>query len=227
MTPGEAAAILSIDVDAPLDAVDRAYRAHARRAHPDLLVGASHDEVVAAEAEFVRVTEARAVLRRRATGQSDVGGVGAGARDASADGPGSPYPPGYPDGGDYARTPYVGPYERSVPRAPSSWLIVTWTLLMIGACALSFVVGPLPGSVIDLTLRLLPLTAFSVVYALTGHRLVLGAAVVLVAVTAVMTFLLASFGSLLAIELLLVPFFGLASAGRRRRLIRERTVGVH
>ncbi len=91
---------------------------------------------------------------------------------------------------------------------------------------MSFLVGPLPGSALDLVLRLLPLTAFSVVYALTGHRVVLGAAVILVAVTAVMTFLLASFGSLLSIELLLVPFFGLASAGRRRRLIRERTVGV-
>ena len=226
MTPGEAAAILSIDVDAPLDAVDRAYRAHARRAHPDLLVGATHAEVIAAEAEFVRVTEARAVLRRRATGGSDPAGHEAGARDAWAAGSDSPYPPGYPTGGDPTRTPYVGFSERPVPRAPSSWLIVTWTLLMLGACAVSFLVGPLPGSALDLVLRLLPLTAFSVVYALTGHRVVLGAAVILVAVTAVMTFLLASFGSLLSIELLLVPFFGLASAGRRRRLIRERTVGV-
>jgi len=227
MTPGEAAAILSIDVDAPLDAVDRAYRAHARRAHPDLLVGASPDEVAAAEAEFVRVTEARAVLRRRATGASDPGGFGAGARDAWAADSGSPHPPGYPAGGDSTRTPYVGFSERAVPRAPSSWLIVTWTLLMLGACAVSFLVGPLPGSVVDLVLRLLPVTAFSVVYALTGHRLVLGAAVILVAVTAVMTFLLASFGSLLSIELLLVPFFGLVSAGRRRRLIHERTAGVN
>jgi hypothetical protein len=222
MTPGEAAVILSIDVDASMEDVDRAYRAHARRAHPDLLVGANHDQILAAEAEFVRITEARAVLRGRTAGHSaappgEGAGSGGGARDTAAAEPGSRY---YYDT-DFPRAPYEGSYEQSLPRAPSSWLIVTWALLMLGACAVSYVVGPVPGSVTDLFLRLLPLTALSVLYALTGRGFLLGAAVVLVAVTAVMTFLLASFGSLLTIELLLVPFFGLVSAGRRRRRIRE------
>jgi hypothetical protein len=224
MTPGEAAAILSIDVDASLDAIDRAYRAHARSAHPDLLVGANHDEIVAAEAEFVRVTEARAVLRNRATGHAGAdAGPAAGsegdARDAAPATPGSRY---YYDA-DFPRTPYEGSYVQSVPRAPSSWLIVTWTLLMLGACAVSYLVGPLPGSEADLLLRLVPLTTLSVLFATTGRQILLVAAVAFVAVTAVMTFVLASFGSLLSIELLLVPFFGLASAGRRRRRIHELT----
>jgi hypothetical protein len=222
MTPGEAAVILSIDVDASLEDIDRAYRAHARRAHPDLLVGANHDEIVAAEAEFVRITEARAVLHNRVTGSAGTGpepaaGSGFGARDAASAAPGSRY---YYDS-DVPRTPYEGSSVQSVPRAPSSWLIVTWTLLMLGACAVSYLVGPLPGSVADLLLRLLPLTALSVLYAATGRQVLLVAAVAFVAVTAVMTFVLASFGSLLSIELLLVPFFGLASAGRRRRRIQE------
>ena len=219
--------ILSVDVDASLEEIDRAYRAHARRAHPDLLVGANHDQIVAAEAEFVRVTEARAVLHHRATGHPGASpGQGAGfgddARDAgfaesAGPAPGTRY---YYDS-DFPRTAYQGSYARSVPRAPSSWLIVTWALLMLGACAVSYLVGPMPGSEADLLLRLLPLTALSVVYAVTGRHMVLIAAVVLVAITAVMTFLLASFGSLLSIELLLVPFFGLVSAGRRRHRIRE------
>jgi hypothetical protein len=230
MTPGEAAVILSVDVDAPLDDIDRAYRAHARRAHPDLLVGASPERVVAAEAEFVRVTEARAVLHERATGSRDDrfgesfnSGSGSGSSSGNLDDAASPHAqspyPGF-DPLNPTRRPY-GPYEKPLPRLVSGWLVGLWTVLMLAACVASYFVGPVPGSELDLLLRLLPLTVFSVLYASTGQRVFLGAAVVLVAVTAVMTFLLASFGSLLSIELLLVPFFGLASAGRRRRLRRE------
>ncbi|TFD47745.1 hypothetical protein E3T55_14375 [Cryobacterium frigoriphilum] len=68
MTPAEAAAILHVSGGASVADVDRAFQRRARLSHPDRFVGATDADIRVATAEFVRLIEARDLLRATAPG---------------------------------------------------------------------------------------------------------------------------------------------------------------
>jgi len=96
------------------------------------------------------------------------------------------------------------------------WLIIAWLCVLLVAGAISYYGGVLPYSRADILLRLLPLAASAAAFALTGRRGFLVLTLVFTAASAVLTLALASFGSLVALGLLLVPVVGLIAVGRRR-----------
>ncbi|TFC04719.1 hypothetical protein E3O42_04225 [Cryobacterium adonitolivorans] len=237
MTPAEAAALLEVAVDAELEQVERAFRYQAQRSHPDRLTAATPAELAAAAARFDRITQARAVLReaetdrmRRSPGSAEhwppgsaVPGSGAGS-DAGAGssawsgtGPasrrtGRGAPPGW------AATE---PYQPAEPAGP--WLFWVWTALYALAAVISVIGGPLPQSPLDLWLRLVPLGLASVAFARTGRTVYLVIVLILGAATAVLTVMFASFGPLVALQLLIAPVLGLVALGRPKQLRRRST----
>lgn len=66
MTPAEAAAILHVSGGASVADIDRAFQRRARLSHPDRFVGATDADIRAATAEFVRLIEARDLMRAAA-----------------------------------------------------------------------------------------------------------------------------------------------------------------
>jgi hypothetical protein len=222
MTPAEAAALLGVRTDATHEEVLRAFRRSARASHPDLLVGATASEVAAAEERFVRVSAARDILLKIAAGHTGTGsGSTAGACTAS-DGTenGDTDPDRGP--GQWFTSPTTGrrvfvAEPEPLPLPPSNWALIAWVALLAAAVALSYFGGPLPRNPLDLLLRMLPLAFFAVTYAVTGRRPYLLLGVIWAAATAAMTFALASFGSLLALEILLVPLLALGIIGNRKR----------
>lgn len=62
MTPVDAAALLGLDVDASIPDIQHAYLRQARRIHPDVLSGATEDELRAAGDSFCRLRDAREVM---------------------------------------------------------------------------------------------------------------------------------------------------------------------
>lgn len=66
MTPAEAAAILQVGSGASVSDVDRAFQRRARQSHPDRFAGAADADIRAATADFVRLIEARDVMRAAA-----------------------------------------------------------------------------------------------------------------------------------------------------------------
>lgn len=102
-----------------------------------------------------------------------------------------------------------------VPPQRSPWLLATWIAMLVVATALSFTAGALPGSWLDLFARMVPFGVVLVGYAVTGGRVFFVLAAVLFVASAVVTLFFASFGSLLAFQVLLVPTLGLWYLGRR------------
>jgi len=96
------------------------------------------------------------------------------------------------------------------------WLILSWLGVLLVAGAISYFGGILPYSRADILLRLLPLAASATAFALTGRRGFFVLTIVFTAASALLTLALASFGSLVALGLLLVPVVGLIAVGRRR-----------
>jgi hypothetical protein len=222
MTPAEAAELLGATGPATPDEVMRAFRRNARASHPDLLGDAPHEVIAAAEERFVRVSAARDVLLKRAAAGAADGTTGAGGGDGTGNGEGDG---GEGDGqgpGQWFTSPTTGrrvfvAEPEPIPLPPSTWALTAWVALLAAAIALSFLGGPLPGNLFDLFLRMIPLATFAVAYAISGRRPFLLLGVVWAAVTAAMTFALASFGSLLALEILLVPLLALGIIGNRTR----------
>lgn len=66
MTPAEAADILQVSSGASVADIDRAFQRRARLSHPDRFVGATDADIRAATAEFVRLIEARDLMRAAA-----------------------------------------------------------------------------------------------------------------------------------------------------------------
>lgn len=66
MTPSEAAAILQVSSGASVADIDRAFQRRARQSHPDRFVGATDADIRAATAAFVRLIEARDLMRAAA-----------------------------------------------------------------------------------------------------------------------------------------------------------------
>ncbi len=247
MTPAEAAAVLEVPVDAELEQVERAFRFHAQRSHPDRLTAASPAELAAAAARFYRISQARAVLReaeaermRRvpgssayppgATGPGAASGPGGGAPGAAGrgTGPGAAAGPGdaWPGNGSAPYRP--GPLpgwaddEPAPPLEPAGpWLFWVWTGLYVLAAGISYIGGPLPQSALDLWLRLVPLGLASVAFARTGRTGYLAIVLALGAATAVLTVVFASFGPLVAMQLLIAPVLGLVALGRPKQLRRR------
>ena len=225
MTPAEAAALLDVPVDAELEQVERAFRYQAQRSHPDRMASATPAELAEAAARFDRFTLARSVLReadderrRRSPGP------GAAGTDATGTGPTGPTatgPAGRASAGETWADPVWAddePYQPVVPAGP--WLFWVWLGLYAVAAAISFIGGPLPYSMLDLWLRLLPLGLAAVAYARTGRTGFLAVVVALGGATAALTIVYGSFGPLVAMILLTAPVLGLVSLGRYRRLTR-------
>ena len=234
MTPAEAAALLEVAVDAELEQVERAFRFQAQRSHPDRLTAATPGELAAAAARFDRYIQARAVLReaeaermrrspgfdgRRSPGSTAPGdGVGAG------EGSGATWPGTGPASRRTARGAPPGwaaeePYQPAEPAGP--WLFWVWTVLYALAAVISVIGGPLPHSPADLWLRLVPLGLASVAFARTGRTAYLVIVLILGAATAVLTVMFASFGPLVALQLLIAPVLGLVALGRPKQLRRR------
>ncbi|HEV7948663.1 MAG TPA: J domain-containing protein [Glaciihabitans sp.] len=195
MTPAEAAAVLRISVDSSAEAIERAYRSRARLTHPDLLTGATAADRTNSAAQFSRAVEARSVLMRYSA-------------DRAAHNPETVFVE--PHASAHFDTPRMAP-------AINRWVFSTWAALLVVAVSLSFLGGPLPLSLPDLFLRLVPLSASALAYAVSGRRFFLMVLVVMGIATGVVTVVFASFGSLLAFQVLAVPVIGLASIGRRRQ----------
>lgn len=62
MTPDEAASVLGVAAGSPAADIEAAYVRMARQTHPDRLGGADAEQLAAASAAFVRVSDARLVL---------------------------------------------------------------------------------------------------------------------------------------------------------------------
>jgi hypothetical protein len=117
-----------------------------------------------------------------------------------------------------AERPIEAVIEPDRPEAPPTgrWLIIAWLFVLLVAGAISYFGGILPYSRADILLRLLPLAASATAFALTGRRGFLVLTLVFTGASAVLTLALASFGSLVALGLLLVPVLGLVTVGRHR-----------
>jgi hypothetical protein len=190
MTPEEAAAILDVGLDATPSDVERAYRKLARTVHPDRLTGASRERVTAAGEQFARATLARDVLVRE--GENPTAATAAFGQDG-----------------------HLGPQQ---PRRTSRWIVIGWLTVLFIAGVVSFYGGAVPFAAGDIVLRLIPLAAVATGFALTGRRVFYAATIALLAVSVLITLVFASFGSLLALGLLLVPVIGLVVQGRARSM---------
>jgi len=201
MTPVDAAAILHVHPDAPVEEIERAYRASARASHPDRLPHTATASTVSAAAhQFGRVTEARQTLLLYASSHVTATTT-----------------PLLPS--DDIRPVQQGAF---VP-APGWRAVLVWSVVLGGAIVVSFLGGPMAFSNWDLFLRLLPLAVTSIAFALTGTRAYFLASLVFGGASVFLTFAYASFGSLLALEILLVPLIGLSVVGSRKRRALPRT----
>ncbi|GAB2459177.1 hypothetical protein HD599_001393 [Conyzicola lurida] len=102
--------------------------------------------------------------------------------------------------------------------APPRWVILGWLGVILVAGVISFYGGVFPYSTADVVLRLLPLAAVATAYALTSKPVFYAATLALLAVSVLVTLALATFGSLIALGLLVLPVVGLLVLGRRARM---------
>lgn len=195
MTTAEAAMLLGVSVHAMPKEIERAFKQRARMSHPDRFTGVSPAESRAAAAEFIRVTEARNLLLRLAAER--VAG-------------GAPSAPRITEPLVYTSVPAF----RGAPRRSGATAI--WTFLLVVATVFSFFGGTLPLSPWNLLL-LIPLDVCAIAYARTSRRSALVGTLVFGAINAAVAVTIASFGSLVALELLLAPVIALVVIGRSRR----------
>lgn len=217
MTPAEAAALLEVAVDAELEQVERAFRYHAQRSHPDRMSSATPAELAAAAARFDQFTLARSVLREADDERRHRSPAADTAGPAGAPASGVPRAAGRPRAEESWAGPVWAadvPYEPVAP--PSPWLFWVWLGLYVVAALVSFLGGPLPYSGLDLWLRLLPLGLAAAAYARTGRQGFLAVVVALGGATAALTIAFASFGPLVSMILLAAPVLGLVALGRYR-----------
>ena len=191
MTVGEAAQLLGVRLGATPEEIARAFKQRARVSHPDRFTGASPQQSAATAAEFIRITEARNLLLRVASERIS--------------------------GAPRVTEPLVYtsvPQYRGVPRR--SWTTTIWTSLLMVASIFCFIGGTLPLSPWNLLL-LVPLDFCVIAYARTSRHAALIGTLVFGAVNAAVAVTIASFGSLVALEILLAPVIALVVIGRNRR----------
>jgi hypothetical protein len=195
VTSAEAALLLGVSAEAMPTEIERAFKQCARMSHPDRFTGASAAESRAAAADFIRVTEARNLLLRLAAER-----VGAAGRSSA---------PRIIESLVYTSDPT----PRSFPRRSGATTI--WTFLLVVASVFSFIGGTLPLSPWNLLL-LVPLDVCAVAYARTSRKGALVGTLVFGAVNAAVAVTIPSFGSLVALEILLAPVIALVVIGRSR-----------
>ena len=204
MNSTEAAKLLGIALDATRGEIERAFTQRARMSHPDRFTEVTSAQSQAAAAEFIRATEARNLLLRLAAERVGADRGRADAAEGSAR---------ITESLVYTSAPVV----RGVPRHSGAATI--WTFLLLVASVFSFLGGTLPLSPWNLLL-LVPLDACVIAYARTSRQSALVGTLVFGAVNAAVAVAIASFGSLVALEILLAPVIALVVIGqsRRRRL---------
>ena len=204
MNSTDAARLLGVTLDATRGEIERAFTQRARMSHPDRFTGVTSAQSQAAAAEFIRATEARNLLLRLAAERV---GADRGRADAAAG------PPRIIESLVYTSAPVA----RGVPRRSSAATI--WSFLLLVASVFSFLGGTLPLSPWNLLL-LVPLDVCAIAYARTSRQSALVGTLVFGAVNAAVAVAIASFGSLVALEILLAPVIALVVIGqsRRRRL---------
>jgi hypothetical protein len=117
---------------------------------------------------------------------------------------------------EVAERPIIATLEPDEPPRSPRWVIIGWLAVLAVAGVVSFFGGAIPYSTGDVLFRLLPLAASATAFALTGQRVYYALTFALLAASTLITLALASFGSLVAFGLLLVPVVGLLVIGRRR-----------
>ena len=204
MNSTEAAKLLGIALDATRGEIERAFTQRARMSHPDRFTEVTSAQSKAAAAEFIRATEARNLLLRLAAERV---GADRGRADAATG------PARITESLVYTSAPVV----RGVPRHSGAATI--WSFLLLVASVFSFLGGTLPLSPWNLLL-LVPLDVCVIAYARTSRQSALVGTLVFGAVNAAVAVAIASFGSLVALEILLAPVIALVVIGqsRRRRL---------
>ena len=201
MNSTEAARFLGVGLDATRGEIERAFTQRARMSHPDRFTGVTSVQSQAAAAEFIRATEARTLLLRLAAERV---GADRGRADAAA-------------GSTRVTESLIytsAPIARGVPRRSGAGTI--WTFLLLVASVFSFFGGTLPLSPWNLLL-LVPLDVCAIAYARTSRQSALVGTLVFGAVNAAVAVAIASFGSLVALEILLAPVIALVVIGRSRR----------
>ena len=201
MNSTDAARLLGVTLDATRGEIERAFTQRARMSHPDRFTGVSSAQSQAAAAEFIRATEARNLLLRLAAERV---GADRGRADATAG------PPRITESLVYTSAPVA----RGVPRRSSAATI--WSFLLLVASVFSFLGGTLPLSPWNLLL-LVPLDVCAIAFARTSRQSALVGTLVFGAVNAAVAVAIASFGSLVALEILLAPVIALVVIGRSRR----------
>ena len=201
MTSAEAARLLGVSEDGTPAEIERAFKQRARMSHPDRLTGATAAQSRAAASEFIRVTEARNLLLKMAAERVDTGtGAGTGAGLSA---------PRITESLVYTSDPT----PRSFPRRSGATLI--WTFLLVVASVFCFLGGTLPLSPWNLLL-LVPLNIFAIAFARTSRHGAFVGTLVFGSVNAAVAVAIASFGSLVALEILLAPVIALVVIGRSR-----------
>ncbi len=201
MNSTEAAKLLGIALDATRGEIERAFTQRARMSHPDRFTEVTSAQSQAAAAEFIRATEARNLLLRLAAERV---GADRGRADAATG------PARITESLVYTSAPVA----RGVLRHSGAAMI--WSLLLLVASVFSFLGGTLPLSPWNLLL-LVPLDVCAIAYARTSRQSALVGTLVFGAVNAAVAVVIASFGSLVALEILLAPVIALVVIGQSRR----------
>lgn len=195
MTGAEAAIVLGVSAEATPEEIERAFKQCARMSHPDRFTQATPDKSRAAAAEFIRISDARNLLLRLAA-ERVATGVPAAARITE-------------------NLVYTSiPPTRMGPRRGGA--IAVWTFLLVVASVFSAIGGTLPLSPWNLLL-LVPLDVCAIAYARTSRTDALVGTLIFGAINAAVAVTITSFGSLVALELLLAPVIALVVIGRSRR----------
>ena len=201
MNSTEAAKLLGIALDATRGEIERAFTQRARMSHPDRFTEVTSAQSKAAAAEFIRATEARNLLLRLAAERVE---TDRGRADAATG------PARITESLVYTSAPVA----RGVPRHSGAAMI--WSFLLLVASVFSFLGGTLPLSPWNLLL-LVPLDVCAIAYARTSRQSALVGTLVFGAVNAAVAVAIASFGSLVALEILLAPVIALVVIGQSRR----------
>ena len=201
MNSTEAAKLLGIALDATRGEIERAFTQRARMSHPDRFTEVTSAQSKAAAAEFIRATEARNLLLRLAAERV---GTDRGRADAATG------PARITESLVYTSAPVA----RGVPRHSGAATI--WSFLLLVASVFGFLGGTLPLSPWNLLL-LVPLDVCAIAYARTSRQSALVGTLVFGAVNAAVAVAIASFGSLVALEILLAPVIALVVIGQSRR----------
>lgn len=114
------------------------------------------------------------------------------------------------------------PFSSSVPRPRSRLLLGTWAGVTLVAIFVSIYAGAPPWSVWEPIIRYGLIFVALMAFALTGRTAWLVTALTVLSVTAVITLVATTFGTLLGLFMLVAPVYGLVTIGREVAVRRAR-----